>query len=204
MKQMISIAMILLLSACATPYQQRTTAQGAAIGAAAGAVIGHQSGNAAEGAAIGGALGALAGAVIAEQRENGVRTSAPRYHRKACRKGEQYFDRAYRARNLDRKIHLLRKGLRYCPNNPAAHNDLGVALTLSGEHAAARRHFNRALKLDPAYYPAQRNLDRMNRRHQGQYQRSVGGRYDDRYGDRQDEHDKDRHEYRGYEKEYDD
>jgi len=199
MKQIIPITMILLLSACATPYQQRTTAQGAAVGATAGAIIGHQSGNAAEGAAIGGALGALAGAVIAEQRENGVRTSAPRYHRKACRKGEQYFDRAHRAQNLDRKIHLLRKGLRYCPNNPAAHNDLGVALTLSGDHGAARRHFNRALRLDRDYYPAQRNLDRMNRRHQGQYQRNVGDRYDDRHG----EHDKDRHEYRGYEKDDD-
>jgi len=200
MKQMISIAMILLLSACATPYQQRTTAQGAAIGAAAGAVIGAQNDNAAQGAAIGGALGALAGAVLAEQRERGIRTSAPRYHRKACRRGVQYFDRAYRARNLDRKIDLLKKGLRYCPNNPAAHNDLGVALVLRGDQGAARRHFNRALRLDPGYYPAQRNLDRMSRRYQGRYQRRVGDRYDDRY----DEHDKDRHEDRGYGKEYDD
>jgi len=185
MKQIISIAMILLLSACATSYQQRTTAQGAAIGATAGAVIGHQSGNAAEGAVIGGALGALAGAVIAEQREKGIRTSAPRYHRRACRDGVQYFDRASRAQNLDRKIKLLKKGLRYCPNNPAAHNDLGVALVLRGNERAARGHFNHALRLDPDYYPARRNLDRLSRNYQSQYNRSGSDRYDDRY----DEHD---------------
>ncbi len=184
MKQIISISIILLLSACATPYQQRTTSQGAVLGAAAGAVIGHQSGNAAEGAAIGGALGALAGAVLAEQREQGIRTSAPRYHRRACRKGEQYFNRAYRARNLDRKVYLLKKGLRYCPNNPAAHNDLGVALVLRGKDRAARGHFKHALRLDPDYYPARRNLDRLSRNYQRSYNRS-----DERYGSRYGGHD---------------
>jgi len=204
MKQIISISMILMLSACATPYQQRTSAQGAAIGAAAGAVIGHQSGNAAEGAVIGGALGALAGAVLAEQRENGVRTSGPRYHRRACREGAKYFDQAHRTQRLDRKIHLLKKGLRYCPNNPAAHNDLGVALVLRGDAREARAHFNRALRLDPNYQPARRNLDRLSRHHQRQYESRNHDRYDDRYGDRNDEYDKDRNEYRGYEKQYDD
>ncbi len=199
MKQIISISVILLLSACATPYQQRTVTQGAVIGAGAGAVIGHQSGNAAEGAMIGGALGALAGAVLAEQREKGVRTSSPRYHRRACRKGVQYFDRAYRTQNLDRKIKLLKKGLRYCPNNPAAHNDLGVALVLRGNERAARGHFNHALRLDPDYYPARRNLDRLARNYRSPYNRSNYNRYDDRY----DEHDKDRRDYRGEDK-YDD
>jgi len=200
MKHVISISMILLLSACATPYQQRTTSQGAALGAAAGAVIGYQSGNAAEGAAIGGALGALAGAVLAEQREQGVRTSAPQYHRRACRKGVQYFDRAYRAQNLDRKIKLLKKGLRYCPNNPAAHNDLGVALVLRGNERAARGHFKHALRLDPDYYPATRNLDRLSRNYRSPYNRRGNDRYDDRYF----EHDKDRRYYRGEDKYNDD
>lgn len=206
MKRILVISMIFMLSACATPYQQRTVAQGAVIGATAGAVIGHQSGNATEGAMIGGALGALAGAVIAEQREQGVRTSAPRYHRRACTGGAGYFERAHRANNLERKINLLRKGLRYCPNNPAAHNDLGVALVLWGDDVAARNHFNRALQLDPGYYPARRNLDRLNSR--SGYRHRVSDRYDD------DEHDdrgykdkdgygrgyKDRDRYRGYEK----
>jgi len=90
MKQIISISIILLLSACATPYQQRTTAQGAVIGATAGAVIGHQSGNTAEGAIIGGALGALTGAAIADQRQQGAHQSAPQYQRRV---DEHYDDR---------------------------------------------------------------------------------------------------------------
>jgi len=90
MKQIISISIILLLSACATPYQQRTTAQGAVIGATAGAVIGHQSGNAAEGAIIGGALGALTGAAIADQRQKRVHKAAPHYQRRV---DEHYDDR---------------------------------------------------------------------------------------------------------------
>jgi len=93
MKQLISIAMILLLSACATPYQQRATAQGAVIGATAGAVIGHQSGNAAEGAVIGGALGALAGAAAAEQRRNRTYRSAPVRNRAHRHDDDRYEDR---------------------------------------------------------------------------------------------------------------
>ena len=191
MKHTISVMIILLLSGCATAYQERTAAQGAVIGATAGAVIGAQSGNVEKGAVIGGALGALAGAVLAEGRENRVYTSGPRYHRRACNEGAEYFDRANRARNIDRKIYLLRKGLRYCPNNPAAHNDLGVAFVLSGDNASARSHFRHALRLDPDYYPAQRNLDRLNRNHP---------RRADRYG----EYDQDRYENRGYKRHHDD
>jgi len=194
MKYVITLLMILLLSACATPYQQRTTTQGAVLGAAAGAVIGAQSGNAEQGAVIGGALGALAGAVIAKNREEGVYASGPRYHRRACRGGAQYFNRARRARNLDRKIDLLKQGLRYCPNNPAAHNDLGVALELSGDYAAARVHFEQALRIDPDYVPSRRNLQRMQRHHSRRYERRTGS---DGYGqDYGGKHERDRHEYR--------
>jgi len=168
-------------------------------------VIGAQSDNVEQGAVIGGALGALAGAVIAENREKDVHASEPRYHRKSCRGGVRYFNRARRARNLDRKIELLQKGLRYCPNNPAAHNDLGVALELSGDYAAASVHFRRALRIDPDYVPAQRNLKRMHRHHSGRYERRTRGGYDDhRYDERRDQHGKDRYGYRNYDREYED
>ena len=48
----------------------------------------------------------------------------------------------------------MRKGIRFCPNNAAAHNDLGVALELYGDHVAARIEFNRAIRLDSGYRPA--------------------------------------------------
>jgi len=186
MKYAISAMILLLLSGCATAYQERTTAQGAVIGATAGAVIGAQSGNTAEGAVIGGALGALAGAVLAEGRENRVYTSGPRYHRRACHEGSEYFGQANRARNIDRKIYFLQKGLRYCPNNPAAHNDLGVALVLSGDNTAARVHFRHALRIDPNYYPAQRNLDRLNRHHQRRYEDNSYDSYGEDESDRRE------------------
>ncbi|MDQ7000243.1 MAG: glycine zipper family protein [Mariprofundus sp.] len=191
MKHTISVMIILLLSGCATAYQERTAAQGAVIGATAGAVIGAQSGNVAKGAVIGGALGALAGAVLAEGRENRVYRSGPRYHRRACNKGAEYFGQANRARNMDQKIYLLRKGLRYCPNNPAAHNDLGVALVLNGDNTSARSHFRYALRLDPDYYPAQRNLDRLNRNQPRHYEGYQGNN-------------RDGYENRGHERNYDD
>ncbi|MFQ5519067.1 MAG: glycine zipper domain-containing protein [Mariprofundus sp.] len=196
MKQILTLCCILSLAACATPYQQRTATQGAVIGATAGAVIGHQSGNAAEGAMIGGALGALAGAVIAEERQGRIQTSEPRYHRRACRQGRVYFNKAHQAHRLDRKIHLLKKGLRYCPNNPAAHNDLGVALVLRGDRAAARIRFNHALRIDPGYQPARYNLRKLGYRYHNQQYR----RYDrqKRYRDRYKDKDKDYDEHGGW------
>jgi len=69
MKLMVMMVSLLWFSGCATStYEQRTTAQGAAIGATAGAVVGAQNNRVVEGAVVGGALGALAGAVIAEQK----------------------------------------------------------------------------------------------------------------------------------------
>jgi len=189
MKYTISVMIIFLLSGCATAYQERTAGQGAVIGATAGAVIGAQSGNVAKGAVIGGALGALAGAVLAEGRENRVVTSGPRYHRRACHEGAEYFERANQARDIDRKIYLMQKGLRYCPNNPAAHNDLGVAFILRGDDDAASVHFRHALRIDPGYYPAQRNLNRLDRHHQRRYERRHQNRYGEDESDRRENRD---------------
>jgi len=201
MKKIITIvSALLLLSACATDHQARSTATGAAVGATAGAVIGSQSDRAAEGAIIGGVLGAMAGAVLADDSNERVIQSEPRYHRRsACREGADYFDRASDVRDLDRKITLMREGLRLCPNNPAAHNDLGVALMLRGNYGEAERHFGHALDLDPAYAPARRNLARLQRdgRDGRDYDRKRR-HSDDRYqeGDRHDnrKYRRDRHD----------
>ena len=45
------------------------------------------------------------------------------------------------------------------PANADAHNDLGVALFQLGEEEKAVEQFNEALRIDPAYYDARRNLD---------------------------------------------
>jgi len=193
-KIMTIVSTVLLLSACASDYQSRSTATGAAVGATAGAVIGSQTDQPMEGAIIGGVLGAMAGAVLADNSNDRVIESEPRYHRRsACQEGADYFDRAASIRDLDRKISLMREGLRLCPSNPAAHNDLGVALMLRGNNAEAERHFGHALDLDRDYAPAQRNLARLQRdsRNERNYDRQRR-QYDDRY------HDDNRDYYRQY------
>ena len=185
MRKVYVFGMAMVLSACATPHQERAATTGAIVGATAGAVIGSQSDRTAEGAVIGGVIGGLAGAVLAEDRSGHVYTSAPRYHRRACRRGEGYFRKAQRARRLNRKIDLLREGLRYCPGNPAAHNDLGVALMLKGNYRAAENQFRHALRIDPDYRPARRNLAYL-----------MGGKARIRHEVR--EHERERHWNRGH------
>ncbi|RLL52998.1 hypothetical protein D8Y20_05695 [Mariprofundus sp. EBB-1] len=165
MKRYLSIVAIGLLASCATPYQERSATQGATVGAVAGAVIGAQSDQFVEGAIIGGVLGGLAGAMLADDRDDRIHESAPRYHRSNCSRGDIYFQRARHQRRLDRRITLMRQGIAYCPNNPAAHNDLGVALMLWGNNNGARMHFQQALRFDSQYYPARHNLQRMRRYH---------------------------------------
>lgn len=160
------LMMLLLLAGCATERQERAATTGAIVGATAGAVIGSQSDRTMEGAVVGGVIGGLAGAVLADDNSNDVYASGPRYHRNACARGERYFNEARRERNPNRRVALLREGLRYCPNNPAAHNDLGVALLIVGNNVEANEHFRRALRLDPDYLPARRNIEHMERSRQ--------------------------------------
>jgi len=192
MKRFTLIAAILLVCSCATTHQQ----QGAAVGATAGAVIGAQSDQIVEGAIIGAILGGLAGAILSEERDDRIQASAPRYHRSNCGRGDAYFNRARHARDLGGRISLMRQGIGYCPNNPAAHNDLGVALMIWGDRVGARIHFNQALRLDRHYYPAQRNIKRMSRytaskRGVGQQRNYLDRGY---YGDHRDDDRYERHD----------
>ncbi len=80
----ITLAVITLLSGCASTdssvQTKQRAVQGGMAGAILGGVIGHQSGRGLEGAAIGGALGAGSGAVwgssedeVRQQEQGGVR-----------------------------------------------------------------------------------------------------------------------------------
>ncbi len=191
MKYPVLISVAMLLAACATPHQERTTTTGALIGATAGAVIGSQSDRTAEGAVIGGVIGGLAGAIIGDDQR--ASAADPRYHRRNCPDGESFFRRAQHERNLHEKIELMQQGIRYCPNNPAAHNDLGVAYMRIGNRQQAARHFKRALQIDPYYQPARANLNRLNRGHK-HYDDDHGNRIERHHGKHDDEHHKDYYE----------
>jgi pentatricopeptide repeat protein len=53
---------------------------------------------------------------------------------------------------------LWTETVRYRPNDPCAHNNLGSALVLSGQVEASIPQFEAALRVAPAYTPAHRNL----------------------------------------------
>jgi len=161
MKQMFSILLVLMVAGCANTYQQRAATTGAVLGGTAGGVVGAQNDQVVEGVVVGAVLGGLAGAIIAQDRDDRVYVSDKHYHRNQCGRGNTFFGRAHNSPYLDEKIALMRKGIHYCPYNPAAHNDLGVALMLWGDLPGARQHFAQALRLDPDYRPARFNLNRL-------------------------------------------
>ncbi|MCI0391426.1 MAG: tetratricopeptide repeat protein [Acidobacteria bacterium] len=55
-------------------------------------------------------------------------------------------------------IALLRKILEQTPNDIRAYNLLGIALTVSGKIEEANTHFEKAIALNPRFYPALKNL----------------------------------------------
>jgi tetratricopeptide (TPR) repeat protein len=59
---------------------------------------------------------------------------------------------------LEPGIALLRKVLEQTPNDMRAHNLMGIALTVSGKIEEANTHFEKAIALNPKFYPAIKNL----------------------------------------------
>ncbi len=53
---------------------------------------------------------------------------------------------------------LLREVLRESPNDVKAQNLMGIALTASGKLQEGNYHFRKAIKIDPKFYPALKNL----------------------------------------------
>jgi len=61
---------------------------------------------------------------------------------------------------LDEAIAVYREALRQRGNDPKLHNNLGAALEASGDLDGALAHYEIALRLDPDYALARRNLER--------------------------------------------
>jgi tetratricopeptide (TPR) repeat protein len=60
--------------------------------------------------------------------------------------------------NPSAAIGLLRQVLKESPRDVRAHNLMGLALAASGKLQEANTHFNKAVKLNPKFYPALKNL----------------------------------------------
>jgi Flp pilus assembly protein TadD len=63
-----------------------------------------------------------------------------------------------RNHQIDPGVALLRKILEQSPNDIRAHNLLGIGLTTAGKIGEANTHFQKAIELNPRFYPALKNL----------------------------------------------
>jgi tetratricopeptide (TPR) repeat protein len=70
-----------------------------------------------------------------------------------------YFDKAQLSTNRDEQISLYRQGLQLCPDDDVAHYELGRALADAGQRSEAEREFEAALKINPGFAAARRQLD---------------------------------------------
>ena len=78
----------------------------------------------------------------------------------ACRRAfRDYFDKAQLATDREQIISLYRDGLAICPDDDVAHYELGRALADAGRRDEAEKEFAAALKINPDFGDARRQLD---------------------------------------------
>jgi len=70
-----------------------------------------------------------------------------------------YFDKAQLSANREQAISLYTQGLAICPNDDVARYELGRALADTGRRAEAEKEFEAALKINPEFAEARRQLD---------------------------------------------
>jgi len=73
----------------------------------------------------------------------------------------EYFDKAQLAANSDEAIALYREGLKLCPDDDVAHYEFGRALAAAGRRAEAEEEFATALKINPNFTAARRQLEEL-------------------------------------------
>jgi tetratricopeptide (TPR) repeat protein len=79
--------------------------------------------------------------------------------RDCSRAFREFFDKAQSTGDRDRAVALYRDGLALCPDDEIAHYELGRALAERGRYAEAEKEFEAALKINPGFIEAQKELD---------------------------------------------
>ena len=70
-----------------------------------------------------------------------------------------YFDKAQLSTNREQTIDLYNQGLAICPDDDVAHYELGRALADAGRFSEAEREFEAALRINPDFADAKRQLE---------------------------------------------
>ena len=71
----------------------------------------------------------------------------------------EFFDKAQLSTDRDEVISLYRKGLELCPDDDVAHYEFARALADAGRRAEAEKEFEAALKINPSFGEARRQLE---------------------------------------------
>jgi len=79
--------------------------------------------------------------------------------REACNRAFYAFDAARKVTNPEEAIAHYREGLDLCPSDDVAHNELGELYMRLGRKTQASTEFEAALRLNPNFARAQKNLD---------------------------------------------
>jgi len=79
--------------------------------------------------------------------------------REACNRAFYAFDAARKVANAEEAIAHYREGLELCPSDDVAHNELGELYMRLGRKTQAAAEFEAALRLNPNFSRAQKNLE---------------------------------------------
>ncbi len=71
----------------------------------------------------------------------------------------EYFEKAQASSDPAQAIALYREGLALCPDDDVAHYELGKVMVERGLYAEAEKEFEAALKINPDFVDAKRQLD---------------------------------------------
>ena len=71
----------------------------------------------------------------------------------------EYFEKAQTSSDREQAIALYREGLAICPDDDVAHYELGKVMVERGSYAEAEREFEAALKINPDFADAKKQLD---------------------------------------------
>jgi tetratricopeptide (TPR) repeat protein len=71
----------------------------------------------------------------------------------------EYFEKAQTRSDREQAIALYREGLALCPDDDVAHYELGKMMVDRGLYAEAEKEFEAALKINPDFVDAKKQLD---------------------------------------------